>query len=342
MCEEFPQFSQFKALEIFVLERLNKLRSLGSHSSFAAFPALKNLTLYKLKFFESWVATEGEELTFPLLENVEINNCPKLTTLPEAPKLKVIDLEEDKAQLSLSIFRSRYMSCLSELFLSISDTEATPALKLDQDYEVSLSVIKLDGCNFLFPSSPTGPAVGVWKCFGQLMELHIKFCDMLVYWPEEEFRSLVLLKNLYISFCSKLIGPTKVKGYRTIGRDQLLPNLKNLGIVGCRSLTKLFVLPQSLTSISICSCDSLAFIPGQDGSAVSSGHCNDLAYTSMPEQSPSPRINTLPCLEYLEIRYCMELRLVSVQLDTLLYLDITACNGLESLNCLGDLRSVNI
>jgi hypothetical protein len=346
-CEEFPQFGQFKALEVLILKRLNKLRSLCSHSSSAAFPALKSLELKYLDIFERWVATEGEELIFPLLENVKIKNCPKLTTLPEARKLKVINLKEDKAQLSLSIFRSRYMSCFSEIFLSVSDTEATPELKLDQDREVSISTIGLHGCTFLFPSSPLQPTVEVWKWFRQLVNLELEYCDMLICWPEEEFQSLVSLKNLSIQNCSKLIGPTRVKGYCTQGRDQLLPNLRTLLIKDCVSLTEFFVLPTSLTAIYIWSCDSLEFISGQDDreleslkhldTATSSENFNDLASTSMPEQLASPRINHLPCLETLTIWSCKKLRVLSVQLDALLYLSIKDCNVLDSLDFLGDL-----
>ena len=121
-----------------------------------------------MEILERWVATEGEELIFPLLEYVYIEYCPRQTTLPEAPKLKVIDVEEDKTQLSLSIFESKHKSCLSDLWLSISDTEATQELELDKDPEVSLftlmpkvslSTLMYFGCSFLFRSSPLQPIV---------------------------------------------------------------------------------------------------------------------------------------------------------------------------------------
>ncbi|XBJ07063.1 hypothetical protein VPH35_012639 [Triticum aestivum] len=350
MCEEFPQFGQFKSLEVLVLKRLNKLQSLCNHSSSAIFPALKDLRLKKLEIFERWVATEGEELAFPQLENVKIKDCPKLAILPEAPKLKFITLREEKAQLSLSIFKSRYMSCLSGVGLSVSDdTEAAPVTELDQDCEVSLWNLRLDGCNFLFCSTPLQPTVGVWKWFGQLVHLTIESCDMLIYWPEEEFRCLVSLNSLSINSCSKLVGHTQGKGCRTRTqvRDQLLPNLKELAIYHCGSLTELFVLPPSLTSIDMLDCNSLESILGQDDTelesiphfdtASSSEHFNDLTSTCLLEQSLSPRINPLPCLNYLGITSCNKLRFVPAQLDALYFLDIANCNGLESLDCLGDL-----
>uniref|UniRef100_K3ZLI2 NB-ARC domain-containing protein n=1 Tax=Setaria italica TaxID=4555 RepID=K3ZLI2_SETIT len=72
------------------------------------FPALKQLRLHDLESSKGWVATEGkeDELTFPVLEEVDIKNCPKLTSLPEAPKLKVVRLSEGKALLSLGIVKS--------------------------------------------------------------------------------------------------------------------------------------------------------------------------------------------------------------------------------------------
>ncbi|XP_020187354.1 disease resistance protein RGA2 [Aegilops tauschii subsp. strangulata] len=334
MCEQFPQFGQFKALEVLVLKRLNRLQILCGSNSSAAFPALKDLRIENLEIFEGWVATEQEESTFPLLENVRIENCPKLTTLPEATRLKVLELEEDKPQLSLSILKSRYMSYLSELFLSVCDTEATPTPKIDQDPEVSLSRMVLTGCSFLFPSSPLQPAVGVWKWFGQLVRLDIDSCDTLISWPEEELRSLVSLKILVIKNCSELIGLAEVKGCCTRGS---LPNLTELAIVHCVNLTELFVLPPSLTSLTLEECHSVEFILGQGDATASSEHCNDLASNNMPEQSPPPKVNPLLCLKYLIIQSCNKIRSVPGPLDTLTNLNIGDCSGLESLDSLGDL-----
>ncbi|KAK1692006.1 hypothetical protein QYE76_008703 [Lolium multiflorum] len=350
MCEEFLQFGQVKALKVLVLRNLSKLQSLCSHDSSAAFSALKDLTLENLEILERWVAIDGEELTFPLLENVRIKKCPKLTTLPEAPKLKVMQLIEDKVHLSLSVFRSRCMSYLSDLLLDIMDTEATPALMLDQDHEVCISTMQLIHCSVLFSSNSLQPTVGVWKWFHQLVDLKIIGCHMLICWPEEEFRSLVSLKKLSVALCSELIGPTKVKGNCTRGRDQLLSNLKELQIIDCESLTELFVLPPSLTRITIISCDSLEFILGRDDreleslqhfdTPASAENCKDLTTTSMTEQSASPRTNPLPCLVSLDISGCPKLRLVPAQLDALVHLRFVECSALESLDYLGDLPSL--
>ncbi|XBJ14071.1 hypothetical protein VPH35_006165 [Triticum aestivum] len=57
----------------------------------------------------------------------------------------------------------------------------------------------------------------------------------------------------------------------------------------------------------------------------------------MPEQSPSPSTNPLPCLEILYMSGCKKLRLLPAKLDKLEGLLIEGCNGLTSLDCLGQL-----
>jgi len=138
-CEIFPQFCHLKALQVLYLGKLDKLCSLCSDLTSISFPALKELKLHDLKCLERWVATEGkEEVTFPILENADIKNCPKLTSLPEAPKLKVLNVIEGKAQLSIEIVKAKYMCLSSNLNLSIGDRQAT--LQLDpENHESSLT-----------------------------------------------------------------------------------------------------------------------------------------------------------------------------------------------------------
>jgi len=103
-CEEFPRFCHFKVLEVLYLEKLDRLQNLCSDPSVLSFPALKQLKLHYLCSLERWVAIEGKEVTFPVLETVAIKSCPKLTGLPEAPKLKSIEVNEGKPQLSLGMY----------------------------------------------------------------------------------------------------------------------------------------------------------------------------------------------------------------------------------------------
>ncbi|XP_066361939.1 putative disease resistance protein RGA4 [Miscanthus floridulus] len=375
LCEEFPQFCRFKALEVLYLENLDKLRSLCSHMVSTPFPALKQLRLHDLESLERWVATEGkeDELTFPVLEEVDIKNCPKMTSLPEAPKLKVVRLDEGKALLSLGIVKSRHMSSISKLMLSVRDTETLPQIDYNWDssqkLELSLggteaaplSQLSISGCNFFFVSSQSQLTPGVWKWFEHLADFTIENCDVLIYWPEEVFQSLVSLKNLWIMSCNKLIGPRQAKGGKpTQTTDQVLSHLNMIRIHRCESMAQLFILPPSIRFIYIEECPKLEFIWGKEehlDTYTSLEHCRDPASTTGTlEQSPSPIIrrpclvhltieicdslvtlpNLPPSLKHLGIFSCEKLCSVSGDLCALESLNICHCNKLQSVNSLGD------
>ncbi|XP_072151587.1 disease resistance protein RGA2-like [Setaria viridis] len=158
LCEEFPQFCHFKTLEVLYLEKLNKLRSLCSHTVSTPFPALKQLRLHDLESLERWVATEGkeDELTFPVLEEVDIKNCPKLTSLPEAPKLMFVRLDETPVT-------NKPWESSQKLELSLGGTEAAPR-----------SQLRISGSNLFFISK----LEMVWKWFEHLVDFRIKNCDV--------------------------------------------------------------------------------------------------------------------------------------------------------------------
>ena len=289
MCEDFPEFSHMRVLQVLHLKKLYKLRSLCRNRAFMEFSALKELKLCDLKSLERWVASEGkgDEVTFPVLEKICIEDCPKLTTLPEAPTIKVVKISEDKAQLSLSLISSRYMSSLSVLELLVRGTEA--ALELDQNQELSITEMNITGCGFLFASSPSRHIVGIWKWFGQLQALEIRRCSSVIYWPEEKFLSLISLTKLVTGSCSKLTGRARVNGVAPRAREQLLPHLKKLGIQNYERLTELFILPSSITYVNIFNCSSFEFMWGKDDTEsmnVQLEHDNALEPRRVPEQLP--------------------------------------------------------
>ncbi|WVZ94936.1 hypothetical protein U9M48_040762 [Paspalum notatum var. saurae] len=370
MCEEFPQFSNLEALQILQLEKLDKLQSLCSGVTFLK---LKELQLCYLESMKRWVAAEGREgeLTFPQLEKLVVRGCPKLATLPEPPNLRVVELDEEKAQLSLQILTHRYMSSLSKLELHVRGKEA--ALELDDENTVESPLLELwlDGCNVLFPPSPSQPAVGIWRLFEKLVSLDISFCDTLIYWPEDVFQSLVSLKHLGVSRCGNLVGPTQVKGERAPPTSQVLPHLDTLRVYYCEKLTELFVLPASIRQMLIDTCESFKFKWEEDtdsknvnmeqpGTSTSLENC---ASTSVPKQSAAKTNHHLPCLESLSIdscdnlvalalpnlapalqtlyvTKCLKLCSLSGPLDALKRLHIDNCNKLQSLDSLGHLPSL--
>ncbi|KAF8747236.1 hypothetical protein HU200_013271 [Digitaria exilis] len=371
LCEEFPEFSNLKDLRILRLQDLEKLQSLCTGEASLTFLKLKELQLRDLKSMERWVAAEGREgeVAFPQLENLIIRGCPKLSTLPaDTPNLKVVNLNEDKAQLSLLIVGCRYLSLMSELALSVRDKEAV--LELDDDNgESSLLQLAFYGCDFFFPSSPSQTAVGIWRWFGNLVSLAIIDCDALTYWPEDVFQSLISLKHLYFDGCKNLVGTTQVKGEPAPTRTHVLPRLNSLHVIDCGRLAEFFALPPSITQMIIRNCENLQFTWKVE--AESKGvHVEQLGTstsqenrvsTSVSKQSAAPTIHPLPCLEYLSISgcdslvtlpdlppaltelsivCCEKLCSVSGQMDALERLRIAHCNALQSLDSLGHLPSL--
>ncbi|XP_025800726.1 putative disease resistance protein RGA4 [Panicum hallii] len=114
----------------------------------SAFPALRKLKLFNMSALERWGAAEGtpgEEVTFPLLEDLEIDVCPKLKGLPETPKLVKLAIEGEGQQISLQAV-SRCIPSLYILDLDVSpnDTETTLLhVKQKWDHELPLLAMTL-------------------------------------------------------------------------------------------------------------------------------------------------------------------------------------------------------
>lgn len=292
---------------------------------------------------------EGDELTFPLLEDIHVKNCPKLTFLPKAPILRILKLEENSPHLSQSVLVSGYMSSLSQIKLSICADEAI--LLPVNEAEASVTKLKLFGCNMLFTTSQSRTTLGLWQCFRNLEKLELKSCDVLLFWPLREFHSLESLKELIVKSCNNLkVKP--VDGEPAQG--QLLPHLTSLQIEDCQDLTELFNLPLSLKSIDIDGCPKLKSVwDEQEDTELG---------TNTQDPSPSARVHSLPCLETFYINdfdnlpgfrdlpsslqslalfNCPKVQFLSGKLDALTCLAISGCETLRSLeSCLGDLPSL--
>lgn len=175
------------------------------------------MELDDLDIFQKWEAVDGtlkEEVAFPQLDKLTINECPELTTLPEAPKLSVLNIHEGNQQISLQA-ASRYTTSLSSLHLHLSTdgTETTSVAKQQDSSELviedekwnhksPLELMNLNGCNLLF-SHPS--ALALWTCFVQLIDLNIRKVDALLYWPEKVFQGLVSLRKLGTVFINARI-----------------------------------------------------------------------------------------------------------------------------------------
>ncbi|XP_022679908.1 putative disease resistance protein RGA4 [Setaria italica] len=333
----------------------------------SAFPALRKLILFDLSVLERWGAAEGtpgEEVTFPLLEDLNIDFCPKLTDLPEAPKLSELSIRrkgDDQQQISLET-ASRCIPSLYRLNLDVSPDETETTLlhvKNKLNGTLALAAMGLGRCDLFFSSRSS--ALALWTCFAQLVYLRIWDCDALVYWPENVFEVLVCLRNLDISVCRNLTGRTQASDEQSAPapeRGGLLPCLESLQIVECKSLVEVPILPASLKELHIHSCsdeiESIVFCQQEDTRLVSgegivrpktsslipgcNSSCEATASTAVLKLSfaANHRFLPFPCLEFLAIMHCSGLSEVANLPPSIKALNISLCGELQSLS--GDLR----
>jgi Leucine-rich repeat (LRR) protein len=337
----------------------------------SAFPELKRLILEDLCIFERWEAApeiEGHAL-FPVVEVVVIRKCPKLTTLPWAPKLKELVLRESNEQISLGGIKC--VTSLSTLFLE--------GVKLEDgkerwDQPPSVVSMQLWSCILFF--QPRALALW-WVCFGQLQDLEITGCDDLVYWPEKAFQSLISLRRLRIAGCNNLIGYATANGpdQATSGRSQLLPHLESLLIEGCQCLAEVFNSSPVLKRMDVIGCPKLESLYGKQQLNEEASSSDAVMASAPVEEKLSPSDKLLPSslaiwdchgllssleslriwdchglsevvnlpssLRKIDIRNCSKLRFMSGQLDALNNLLIVDCPELRSLEtCIVDLPSL--
>ncbi|KAF7033298.1 hypothetical protein CFC21_044408 [Triticum aestivum] len=94
VCDRLPQLWQLPALQVLHLESMDRLHCLcigdGGTFTSSTFPKLRELVLLDLKILNGWWEVKGRhghQLLFPLLEELSIGSCNKLTNLPEPPML---------------------------------------------------------------------------------------------------------------------------------------------------------------------------------------------------------------------------------------------------------------
>ncbi|XP_020404222.1 disease resistance protein RGA2 [Zea mays] len=353
----------FPQLEILHIERCGNLAALteASHCggdytvARSTFPELKRLILEDLCSFERWVAglleIEEEHALFPVVEIVVISKCPKLTTVPRAPKVKELVLRDVHEHISLGGIRC--MTSLSTLLLD--------GVKLDVkerwDHPSSVVDMQLWRCSLFFQPR----ALVMWVCYWQLQDLTIYRCDELVSWPEKVFQSLISLRRLWIGNCKNLIGyaAANVPDQATSGRSELLPHLEYLEIWGCQNLVELFNSSPALKRMEVRECCKLESLYGKQLLDEAASSTDDVTASAHVEEKLSPSslesltildcdrlsevVNLPSSLRVIDIQGCFKLRFMSGQLDALNTLAITNCPELRSLEtCIVDLTSLEI
>ncbi|CAM0958829.1 unnamed protein product [Alopecurus aequalis] len=301
----------------------------------SAFPALKVLKLEKLESFQRWDAveeTQGEHISFPQLEKLSIQGCPKLIDLPEAPKLSVLEIE--KGNQEVGHWLVRYLSSLTTVILKLENTEITSEVDHSLiELRSPITGMELGCCNSFFRSGAPEP----WDYFVHLEHLEIHKWDVLVHWPEKVFQILVSLRRLVISNCNNLTGYTQAS-LEPSEKSQHLPALEFLELIDCASLVEMVNTPASLKRMTIERCNMLKSIYGnlQQGTSelVQGSSCSEaIVPTALSELSSSPMNDLFPCLEYLCLSRCNNLPVVLHLPPSLKSIFIGWCSSIQVMSC---------
>ena len=216
-------------------------------------------------------------VTFRVLEELEIKNCPKLACIPVIPIIRLLKIVGvHNTAVGLVFMGIRLGSWPFLVSLTLGSPEDILMLPLDAQQNQTqiplekLKYLDLEGPNSLVRSS--GSQLMVWKCFSLVEQLTIYSCSNLVRWLTEELRCLDRLRILYIGNCVNLEGNT------SSCEEETLPlSLENLWIEGCRSVV---TLPPNLGNLAKLRCLYVRNCPDDAEKVGSISTCSPLSHIS--------------------------------------------------------------
>jgi len=353
-CKELPMVWLSSSLEELFLSSMNSMTTLcknvdeegaGYNNHLQIFPKLNKMELQDLPELERWAENSAGEpsrsVVFPLLKVLRVEDCPKLTSLPECPFLTHLYCHtswlRSAAPSSLRTVATSTVSMplgfwpslvhlevgvLSDMVIPLQNQQGQSQRPLDTLR--SLKVHHDEGFVSIFNHSKL--QLGLKDCILFLERMEFNSCSNIVCWPVEELRCLPCLRSLYFLHCSKLEG--KGSSYEEI---LPLPQLETLQIASCDSLLEIPMLPPSLEELGIDMCGSLLALPSNLGSlvklrdlylfrcyglkALPNGtegltSLEQLTINECPgiEKFPHGLLQRLPALKYLHIEGCPDLQ----------------------------------
>ncbi|XBI07520.1 hypothetical protein VPH35_135414 [Triticum aestivum] len=214
-CQNIPVVWLSPSLEYLRLVGMGKLKALcdnlcmegrGHNTSVHIFPNLKKMALVELHSLEAWAVTRAgvsidSLVTFPVLEELKIDDCPKLASIPLSPVLKDLTISGK---------------------VSWSEKETLPLQCLPEILPTSLESLRIVGFRHLVaPSCNLGDLaklrhLWVHNCIGlkalpdgmdgltSLRELRIRACPAMEEFPSGLLQRLPALEVLSISVCPEL------------------------------------------------------------------------------------------------------------------------------------------
>ncbi|KAJ3682275.1 hypothetical protein LUZ60_014848 [Juncus effusus] len=354
--EHLPPLGQLNSLKSLKLSNMYAVKQVGyslyGNSNGCVFPSLRQLQFEDMPEWEEWIGVEDK--TFPCLENLVIEKCPKLKRFPSGscffPVLRQLGLNEMQEWTEwIGPENELLFPCLDELiirkcpklkrfptlpaslrFLEITDT-ALDALPLFHQNTVGTSAITQGFSLFELEISCCPNIVTLVGCqllqqpedFRALKILSIKECRNLLHMPMGFLRKLQSSTGIAIMDCPKLIACEM----------QLPAMFKWLEFGSCGDLEPLFIRSlydlTSLASLHIHGCASLQSLPQVFARMP---FLYSLKITSCKELTSLNGIEVLTKLETLYILGCEKLTELSLQQPPLLSHDNTLDSTRQHLN----------
>ncbi|XP_078167898.1 disease resistance protein RGA2-like [Carex rostrata] len=347
-CTSVPPLYMLPLLQTLYITSMDNLRHLccgvfmsakGGEDALITFPSLKSLILNDMSNLDCWCegdVSKKTSLIFPVLTELRIIRCPKLTAIPIAPLLEKMTITENQT-LSCSVTRlttirmltleSRggreynadknktlsFKPCVSLEKLTIkgfnhiiTPTDGREGAELSVDVNATaLRDVSIIESNLFCSSIPSNSPLWLWKCFRFIENLFITNCDSLTFWPEEELSDLIYLQKISINSCRNFLGSLSEPLVEISTRQVLLPKLKDFSISRCPNVVEVPKMPRSLESLDMSGCVKLESLPEWLCSLVG---LKELIISSFQSLNSLPSsIGCLIALESLWISDCFNL-----------------------------------
>ncbi|KAK1292961.1 Disease resistance protein RGA2 [Acorus calamus] len=254
-CKHLPPLGQLQLLKTLEIRKMSLIEVVGrefcgDNGDDVAFPSLDKITFENMPIWKKWLISEEEDgiarqqsMAFTSLTQLQIFDCPELTSLPSLPSLQELTVTR-----SMKLLKSegslRGVGSLKSLKIT-EDREEVRVMKGLQDLS---SVEELEIIGF-------GELACVMESMQHLLstiqKLHIYFNAMTVL--PEAMRGLMSLQSLEIKSCESL--SSLGEGLRG------LTALRELSIFSCEELGCMPEYMGSLTSLqslNICGCPDLS------------------------------------------------------------------------------------
>ncbi|XP_017977155.1 PREDICTED: putative disease resistance RPP13-like protein 1 [Theobroma cacao] len=355
-CTSLPSLGRLPLLRKLNIKGMHAVTSLdpefyGEGFPFVkAFPSLEFLRFENMKEWKKWISSVGNVELFPLLRELILHNCPKLTGNLPRNLCSLVKLDVQMCPVLTNSPLS--FPCLGELNVA----DSSDAILKSMVNHSSITKLKLERISGLACLTEE-----LTKALVKLEVLEIEGCNELTcfWWNGSESENLPRLKSLVLKNCPELVS--------LVGEKQGLcrfSSLKDLRIEGCQKFVCFpeMGLPYTLKCLTIHDCEALESLPDTfrmkdcnnpfclleelqivgcpSLKSVPNGklpltlkrlsivNCNNLQFL------PDDNWNSASLLEYLCIKDCLALESFlesGLSIPNLKILHISNCSNLRSL-----------